>query len=67
MIETTTRMDVGAGGTRNSSGNDRPLVELDHELADLYGEGAVLVFSSGYVSNETSVGSGELINENREN
>jgi 5-aminolevulinate synthase len=55
MVETATRMDAGAGGTRNISGKSHPLVELGRELADLHGKDAALVFTSGYVSNETGI------------
>src|SRR3984885_12608599 len=55
MVETATRMGTGAGGTRNIAGNNHPLVELERELADLRRKEAALVFTSGYISNETGI------------
>jgi 5-aminolevulinate synthase len=55
MIETATRTGTGAGGTRNIAGNNHSLIQLEHELADLHGKEAALVFTSGYVSNQTGI------------
>jgi 5-aminolevulinic acid synthase len=55
MVETAWRLGTGAGGTRNISGNSHPIVELEAELADLHGKEAGLVFTSGYVSNQTGI------------
>jgi 5-aminolevulinate synthase len=55
MVETATRVGTGAGGTRNIAGTHHPLVTLESELADLHGKEAALLFTSGYVSNQTGI------------
>lgn len=54
-INALKEMGAGAGGTRNIGGNNSKIVELEALLAEWHRKENSLVFTSGYVSNDTTL------------
>ncbi|MFT6077182.1 MAG: 5-aminolevulinate synthase [Myxococcota bacterium] len=54
-IQTIKEFGVGSGGTRNISGSNHPLLTLEKSIADLHKKESGLVFTSGYVANDSTI------------
>ena len=55
MHTTLDQVGAGSGGTRNISGTHEQIVSLEQELAQHLNTESALVFSSGYVANQTAL------------
>ena len=53
--EALQKYGLGAGGTRNISGNNQPVVELEQLVANLHCKEKAIICSSGYITNDTAI------------
>jgi 5-aminolevulinate synthase len=61
MHDALDEVGAGSGGTRNIAGNSEYLMALEASLADLHHKESALMFSSGYVANQTALGTLALL------
>ncbi|MFT6106431.1 MAG: 5-aminolevulinate synthase [Rickettsiales bacterium] len=54
-ISAVKKFGVGSGGTRNISGSTKPLLDLEKSMANLHNKQEGLVFTSGYVANDSAI------------
>lgn len=54
-ISTLKDHGIGSGGTRNISGNNNLVVELEKKVASLHKKESALCFVSGYVANDATI------------
>lgn len=54
-IKKTQQCGVGSGGTRNISGSSREIIELEECLAKHHKQERALVFTSGYIANQSTI------------
>lgn len=54
-IKAINQYGLGAGGTRNISGTNHAVVELETELAKLHNKESALTFVSGYTANDATI------------
>ena len=55
MINSVKDVGIGSGGTRNISGNSIEIVSLEKEISSLHNKEKAIVFTSGYIANETTI------------
>jgi len=55
MVNSIKNMGIGSGGTRNISGNSIEIVNLEKKIATLHQKEKAIVFTSGYIANETTI------------
>ncbi len=53
--EALQKYGLGAGGTRNISGNNQAIVELEQVVANLHCKEKAIICSSGYITNDTAI------------
>ena len=48
-------MGIGSGGTRNIGGSHHEILKLENSISDLHNKESSLIFTSGFVANESTI------------